>query len=729
MVRLPALLASTPSLLALPWLLSLPATSVAAGAPNVVLVVLDDLGSADLGGYGGSLIATPNIDALAAAGMRFTRHYAAAPVCTPSRAAIATGRHPAALGVRSLIATTALTGVPTDVPSLAEVLGDVGYSTGHFGKWHLGESDPRFLPPARGFQHSVTQVERGRHWDVPMLVDGVEVATTGHAAEVVTDHALAFIRDQRDRPFFVNLWYHSPHLPYEAPDRWTAQYPDTRVGRYAAMVSHVDEQIGRIVAELRALGLERGTVVIVTSDNGGVLSVAPTNGSLRGYKGDLYEGGLRVPLVVCWPGTVAAGALNGSVGVGYDLFATVAELAGARPGPGLAGRSLRAALLDGALLPRPEPLVWEIKDASRRFDSPEGEFHRFAVRKGSWKLVWQNRATRLAPELFDLDADPGESRDLAGDRPELVAELLDDYGEWRRRVARISVARAESTGTTSVAGPWWSFSHGAIRLSPDDRLDVGDGDLSFEARLAAWSPGQGRQVIVRKSGSYELGLDESGRFELLVHGAAALGRTTLRSTSPVAPGQEVDVAFAIFDWRQDATTVRLYVDGRLEAESFEISSVELSPGEPVWLGNDASGGSPLRGRLWNPSFSAGFLARGEIADRDRDGVPNAVDACIDRPDGPLRPGAGGRVQADADGDGFGDACDADVNGDGVVGHAEIMAIGRAFGAVLGDADYAAELDLDSNGVIAYGDWVTAARALGQPPGPSGLSCAGACAGP
>jgi len=687
-----------------------PALSADPPPPNFVVVVFDDLGYADLGAYGSTFIQTPNVDRLAAEGTRFTRFYANAPTCSPSRSALLTGRHPVAVGMRKNVHRSSRRGLPLEVPTLAEILKQAGYATAHFGKWHLGDSRAEDLPSGRGFDRSVVGLNPGFAHD-ELLVDGESwVPLEGHLTEVTTDRAIEFLEAHTEEPFFLNLWYHTPHESWLPPDRWLDAYPPSSEGAYAAMVSHGDEQLGRLVDRLEALGLDDRTLVLVMSDNG------PTekdlDSPLRGHKGDLYEGGVRVPLVAWWPGRVAAGRVEDGVAAGFDVAPTLAELAQAESiQASFEGRSLAGALLDSASLPV-RRLVWE-RSVGAQPATPE-PWNRWAVLDEDWKLVRQD-LDRL-PELFHVGEDPGELLDLATLHPEVVERLTGVYEAWRRRIAFVSPGLDRIEGDAVVRAPWHEFDGGGVVLRPHSGFRVDDGDFSFRARIWPDQVG-GLRTIAEQPGSWVLRIYGS-RLQLQVQ-----DRSSTRHFFTTARRLErrlgADVAFASFAAQGYPILVRLYVDGVVEGE-FEIDGLAVSD-EPVRLGLDSAGLAPFRGTLWSPSFRRLPPLPAELADRDGDGVPDPQDLCIGVANPPASEGG---QQADVDADGFGDACDVDFDGDGLVGMTDWLRFAAAHGSSAGEPAYDPVVDVDADGSIGTPELLRVLEGFGARPGPSGVACDG-----
>jgi len=417
------------TLLALCPLLVLP-QETAPARPNVVVILADDLGYGDLGCHGGSL-PTPNIDRLASEGARFTQAYAAAPVCTPSRAGLFTGRYPAAFGVQANTGTNKVArkrgnGAPGEVVMLPERLEPLGYHSGLVGKWHLGLKEG-MEPIDQGFDeffgfmaasHRYLPVTAG---DTKMM-RGKETEAE-YETEFLTDafarESEAFLARNRARPFFLTVSLSAPHNPYEATEELLQRFPNLEgeAQAYAALVSSMDDAVGRILAALVKENLAETTLVFFASDNGAMLEESPgTNAPLSMGKAFLFEGGIRVPLIARWPGHVAPGTTITTPVSLLDVSATTLALAGADEATlrELDGRDLRPVLAGQALEER--TFLWRMGPSS-------------AIRKGDWKLVASNRSRWL----FDLATDPGEKADLAASQPERVAALEQELSAWVAR--------------------------------------------------------------------------------------------------------------------------------------------------------------------------------------------------------------------------------------------------------------------------------------------------------
>lgn len=416
---------------------SLPAWATAPrppARPNLLYIMSDDLGYGDLSFTGRTDYRTPVLDAFARAGVSFTQAYTAAPVCTPTRVALATGRYPArtTAGLYEPL-TTQRIGLPADPPTLARLIKGQGYQTALIGKWHLG-----FLPEFHPFRHGYDEfygflgaaADYHSHIDTETLedffYDGDQPAKAeGYLTDLFTQRAVRFISRERRAPFFLNLEYNAPHWPWQAPG--DPPYPDTantdwRAGgspeTYAQMVERMDQGIGKVLDALHRRGLDRDTLIIFTSDNGG--EKFSQMGPFSRGKMTLYEGGLRVPALARWPGVIRAGGTSDEVCITQDWTATLLALAGAAPDPRapLDGIDLQPAWLGGRPVPR--DLYWRLTQRAQ---------YR-AMRSGDWKYL----ATAKDEFLFDLSTDPGEARDRKAERPDVLARLKNAYAAWERGV-------------------------------------------------------------------------------------------------------------------------------------------------------------------------------------------------------------------------------------------------------------------------------------------------------
>jgi arylsulfatase A len=413
--------------------------------PNVIFLLLDDMGYADIGAYGNTYHKTPNIDRLAADGMRFTDAYAAAPNCSPTRGSILTGRWPARTGVTQYLPGNVLEyakllqaelpkGLPLEETVIAEPLSKAGYATASIGKWHLGGG--RYLPENRGFDLNFA----GGHWNAHQsmfaphpFVEVPEAQPGDFLTDRLTLEAEKFIDANHDRPFFLYLPYYAVHGPVQAKEELIAGYegredPSGRNNqKYAAMTESVDESVGRLVAKLKELGLTENTVIFFFSDNGGVPRVA-FNGGFRSGKGFLWEGGIREPLIVKWPGVVAAGSVCETPVTSVDFYSTILEMAGAADVAGhtVDGANLMPLLRQSGEWER-DTIYWHYPHYANAGSTPTG-----AIRQGDWKLMEFFEDGHV--ELYNLADDPAEEKDLAAVEGERARAMQRRLAEWRESV-------------------------------------------------------------------------------------------------------------------------------------------------------------------------------------------------------------------------------------------------------------------------------------------------------
>ncbi|MFK8112486.1 MAG: sulfatase [Rubripirellula sp.] len=432
--------------------------------PNIVLILADDLGWNDLGCYGETVFETPNLDRLAGQGTQFTQAYAPAPICSASRASILTGKTPARLGfefvtkneagfqpvVAPLRAPAFTLNLPLREITIAEVLRDAGYETAFFGKWHLNQHHKRYLgwspthgPPGQGFQ--VAEEDFGSHpysyWSQKSKRGFADLPNGEFPMDSMNEKALTFLRSKHQRPFFLMLSHFYVHTPVHTRAGWLhKQYlrklpkdhpRREKLAHYGAMVTNLDHLVGRVLSTLDQTGLAKETLVVFTSDNGGHPEFAG-NAPLRGSKWNLYEGGIRVPLIMRWPGSIAANKTCQTPITGTDLMPTFAEVAGTETPPEIDGDSILR-LLDHSASDQRD-LLWHFP-----YYHPESTFHKVpkrigvddgftsqtrphsVLRSGPWKLIHFYEHDR--DQLFHLPSDPAEQEDLAKKQPRKAAEL------------------------------------------------------------------------------------------------------------------------------------------------------------------------------------------------------------------------------------------------------------------------------------------------------------------
>ncbi|HPU06780.1 MAG TPA: sulfatase-like hydrolase/transferase [Thermogutta sp.] len=409
--------------------------------PNLLVILADDLGWGDLGCFGSSDLQTPHIDRLAREGMRMLNFYANCPVCSPTRASLLTGYYPDVVGVPGVIRTHSWNSwgyLNPKVELLPNFLAKAGYDTALVGKWHLGLDRPN-IPTARGFTyfHGFLGDMMDDYWNhrrhgINYLRENEqEIDPPGHATDLFTEWACQYIRrhhqTQPNRPFFLYLAYNAPHVPIQPPEealnRYRQRHPDApeKRSKLAALIEHMDAGIGRVLQTLDELGLTESTLVVFTSDNGGQLDVGANNGPWRSGKGTMYEGGIRVPMVVRWPNKIQANSQSEAIALTMDLFPSLLEAAGVEPPTDRDGVSLLPIWLGKAedLLAR--ELFWV------RLEGNKAGFS-YAIRRGKYKLIRPAPTKSLAPievfdQLYDLEADPYEKQDLAPQQPQLLSEM------------------------------------------------------------------------------------------------------------------------------------------------------------------------------------------------------------------------------------------------------------------------------------------------------------------
>ena len=417
--------------------------------PNIVFILIDDMGWTDLGIQGSDLYETPHIDRLAKQGMRFTNAYSACTVCSPTRAAVMTGRYPARLHITDWIHGAAAPKAKLAIPdwtqhlpleetTVAEVLRARGYATASIGKWHLGD-EPEYFPDRQGFDLNIAGCGRGQppSYFSPFGIATIQDGAKGeYLTDRLTDEACRFIAAHREQPFLLYLPHYCVHTPLQAKPGLVDHY-QARISaglrhnnaRYAAMIQSLDESVGRVMATLEETGVARRTIVFFTSDNGGLLQ-STSNAPLRVGKGSSYEGGVRVPLTIHWPGVTPAGSTCTEPVISVDFFPTILEMTATDPLPSstaIDGRSLVPVLRDpGAQLAR-DAIYWHYPHYHPGGATPYG-----AVRARDWKLVEFYEDQHA--ELYNLADDQGEMHDLAGQMPEKAAELRARLAAWRTSV-------------------------------------------------------------------------------------------------------------------------------------------------------------------------------------------------------------------------------------------------------------------------------------------------------
>jgi len=417
----------------------------AARKPNVVLIFTDDQGSIDVNCYGAKDLYTENLDRLAAEGTRFTQFYVGAPVCSPSRAALMTGRYPRCAGLLGNASSQKdHAGMPTEQVTIAEMMKSAGYGTGHVGKWHLGYT-PETMPNGQGYDYSfghmggcIDNYSHFFYWQGPNRHDlwrnGKEVWREGEFfGDLMVDECKEFIDGHKDEPFFLYWAINMPHYPLQGKEKWRKKYEHLDAPRkmYAAFVSTMDEMVGKVVRHLDKSGLRENTLIIWLSDHGHSVEQRTfggggNSGDYRGHKFTLWEGGLRVPCIVSWPGRIGQNAVRNQMAASIDWMPTIAEYCGVKPPDiNIDGKSI-APMIESADAPSPHDVLhWETGK-------------HWAIRQGNWKLVHNGPATdykgRKIPQvenfLSNMAEDVTETKNLAEAHPEIVKRLTSLHEQW-----------------------------------------------------------------------------------------------------------------------------------------------------------------------------------------------------------------------------------------------------------------------------------------------------------
>jgi arylsulfatase A-like enzyme len=408
----------------------------------VIIIYTDDQGTLDLNCYGAKDLATPNMDKIAADGIRWTQFYSAAPVCSPSRAALMTGMTPQAAGVPGNVGLTAA-GMPTDKLTIAEALKGAGYKTALIGKWHLGHHKDT-IPNAQGYDHQfghyVGCIDNYSHffyWSGPnkhdLFRNNKEVHLPGKFfPDLMVDEATQFINKNKENPFFIYFAMNTPHYPYQGDPKWLEHYKDLPQKRryYAAFLSTQDDRIGKLMDSVEKAGLKENTIIIFQSDHGHSTEQRAFygggySGPYRGAKFSLLEGGLRVPAMISWPGKIKAGQVRDQFAVACDWYPTILDLCGVdMPKHKLDGKSLRKII--------ESPVA---KTAHKFFNWQMAK--QWAVREGPWKLCsnivdtsGDKRKLEKGLRLYNIDKDPSETKDMANSHKDIVKRLQKHHDQW-----------------------------------------------------------------------------------------------------------------------------------------------------------------------------------------------------------------------------------------------------------------------------------------------------------
>jgi arylsulfatase A-like enzyme len=524
--------------------------ATAKARPNVILILTDDQGYGDLGCHGNQIIKTPHLDRLHRESVRFTNFYSS-PLCSPTRASLMTGRYSYRTGIVDTWVGLAQMR-PSEV-TMAEAFRGAGYRTGLFGKWHLGDNYP-MRPMDQGFDESLTHTdgmigalgdpEPNTYFDPVLFRNGQPEQTRGYCTEVFFEAATAFLEKKRSRPFLLYLPTNVPHGPLQVADRDLEPYKKLGLAddtaRVYAMVSNLDENVGRLLAFLQTSGLEKNTIVVFMSDNG-PWGTPRHNAGLRGYKGTVYDGGIKVPFFVRAPGLLPAGVDVDRIAAHIDVMPTLLELCGAAlPKVKLDGRSL-APLLKNAAAPWPDRTLFFQQsrpdpagiDEARLFTNCAARSQRYKIvmTAADPKQTYTKAISAPETELYDLEKEPGEQTNLASRHPEIVARMRDEYAAWYRDVMAGVDSPVRIHLGAKAANP--------VTLTPQDLRGP-------RAPAAPWNYDRARAYLKSEPdgfGHWEVEVTRSGRYEFI----ARLGAPKMPAT--LKPGT-VDLRVGAVSQRQ-----------------------------------------------------------------------------------------------------------------------------------------------------------------------------------
>ncbi len=424
--------------------------------PNLLVILVDDLGYGDLSSYGAKDLKTPHVDSLVAQGMRFDNFYANCPVCSPTRAALLTGRYQDMVGVPGVIRTHANNSwgyLSPDAVLLPTLLKPAGYHSAIVGKWHLGLESPN-VPNDRGFDHFHGYLgdmmddyyKHRRHGINYMSLNRKIIDPPGHATDLFSQWACEYLEQQkRDRPFFLYLAYNAPHTPIQPPDDWLkkVRQREPRISparaKLVALIEHMDDGIGRVMATLKSTGLDKNTLVVFTSDNGGQLSVGANNGPVRDGKQSVYEGGLKVPAAAVWPGNIEPGSRSNLMAMSMDIFPTLCHAANVKIPHTIDGVSFLPTLQGEQQQPLRQLWFFSRREGGTRYGGKTIE----ALRRGDWKLLQNSPFQPL--ELYNLKDDPLEKNNMIKKAPKIYQSLAAELRSQIQRYGTVPWQKPEAT--------------------------------------------------------------------------------------------------------------------------------------------------------------------------------------------------------------------------------------------------------------------------------------------
>jgi arylsulfatase A-like enzyme len=558
-----------------------------ASPPNILLIVLDDLGYNDLGVNGNSETPTPNLNALAAQGTRYTRFYADS-TCSVARAALLTGQFPAFHGLRPVHL-----GLSVGTTTIASALGQAGYRSQHIGKWHVANATLDQSPAGLGFDNwfgFLFQSElRGPSKDGvtfmgmtyldPWLRENQAPPTQfkGHLTDILTKRAIDFLGEQSEgaSPWFLNLWFYAPHGPIQPAERFKMKHPATPEGKYRALVDQVDTSVGLVLEELDRLGLSDNTLVIVLSDNGGTNAQTDNNYPFHGKKAQYFEGGVRTPLMMRWPGHIETNIVIDDVVSILDIFPTIASAASVPIPAELKGRNLLTRPLSA-----PIQLFWEMSEPDYYLFSVLSTDGRWRFTQGSWQ----------APTLNDLESDPSGTENVAALHPDIIEKLTREYLQWRK-TARIVDTLYEPVGERG----------GAIITGDDLQRSPGHSGFTFAIGVTPDSDNNLTQVIAQQDDRWRLQSDGKQGLRLDV-----LGYLLQAPVLPLGRCSEVVITshfkFTPIHRNINKVYIDLYIDGEkvnsIEADNPPIQNQGYA--NPTYVGANPLGEEVFTGTLSRP---------------------------------------------------------------------------------------------------------------------------------
>lgn len=575
--------------------------------PNILLIVLDDFGYNDLGANGNPQTPTPNLDMLAAQGARYTRHYADA-TCSVARAALLTGQFPATYGLRP-----AHLGLSQDTPNIASVLGQDGYRTEHIGKWHIVNATLEQSPGRLGFDNwfgFLFQSELkgpspdginypGYTYINPWLRENQSppIQFEGHLTDILTERAIAFLNNEKQQPepWFLNLWFYAPHHPIQPAERFKKKHPPTKEGNYHALIDQLDDGIGQIMEVLDRNGMSENTLVIVLSDNGGTNAYTDNNYPFYGKKVQFFEGGVRTPLLMRWPGHINPNTVFNDVVTILDIFPTIASAGLTTVPDGLLGRNLLADKLAA-----PPQLYWEYSVSPNHSYSILSADGRWRFSRGNW----------LPPVLNDLEADPSGRENVVERYPEIAASLTDDYLRWRKTARNVST----SYEILNEKGA-------AILRNKDLQRSPGYSGFTFAIGITPEATIDEPQVIVEQADRWRLQREAGKGLSLNI-----LGFSMTAPELPIGQCSELVVTthfhFTPLKRNVNKVFIDMYIDGE-KVESIESNNpVPNHEGyaNPTYIGVSPLGIKPFIGTLSPPVI----LNERVVLDADAELIGNGI---------------------------------------------------------------------------------------------------------